>query len=504
VSNSLGVLFVTPEAHPLVKTGGLGDVGGGLPPALQSIGVDARLLLPAYPGLIEASRAEPVGPPFPVLPQLQMGPVRLFRGLLPRDHTPAYLVGCPLLYERGGGPYVDESGKDWPDNALRFGLLSRVAALFGTGKGLTDWRPHIIHCNDWQTGLIPAYLAQAAGNRVRTVLTIHNMAFQGNFPPELIPELDLPWSMYKPDGIEFYGRLSFLKAGLFYADHLTTVSPTYAAEIQTSEFGYGMEGLLATRKNRLTGILNGVDNIGWNPETDAHLPAHYSSGDFAGKAANKRALQERLGLPVEPDTPVLGIVSRLTYQKGTDLVLDIAGELLKQPLQLVVLGTGQKIYESRLRQLAVAHPSRVGIAIGYDEGLAHLVEAGADIFLMPSRFEPCGLNQMYSMLYGTPPVVHAVGGLADSVVDATPASLADGTATGFLFHGANPAEVLAVVMRALLLYGNGQAWHKLQVNGMKRDFSWKCSARKYLEIYQTLLAGDELTTTPSAPSRGAG
>ncbi len=484
MSNDLRVLFVTPEAHPLIKTGGLGDVGGALPSALREAGVDARLLLPAYPGLIETVDAQPLGTPLLVL--ADMLEVQLFRGLMPDGNTPVYLIDAPSLYHRSG-PYVDETGKDWADNAFRFAVLSRAAAMFGTNAELFDWEPQITHCNDWQTGLTPAYLAHTPGNRMRTLITVHNMAFQGNFPPRLLTHLDLPKSSFGMQGLEFHGQFSFLKAGLYYADHITAVSPTYAEEIQTSEFGYGLEGLLAQRSDQLSGILNGVDTAHWNPKNDPFLTAAYSSTNMQGKAANKLTLQQRFGLEPNPDVPLLGIVSRLTRQKGIDLVLAIADQLLAQPVQLAVLGSGDNTFESELQCLPREQPGRVGIHIGYDEELAHLVEAGADIFLMPSRFEPCGLNQMYSMLYGTPPVVRHTGGLADSVVDATPSTLADGTATGFVFTGANEAELLACVLRALILFQDRKTWRKLQTTGMQRDFSWAQSAAQYLALYQSLL-----------------
>ena len=332
----LRILFVTPEAHPLIKTGGLGDVGGALPPALREIGPDVRLLLPAYPGLVEKTGAEPLGGPLQVLRDIL--PVRLFQGLMPDTGTPVYLVDAPSLYHRSG-PYVDENGKDWPDNVLRFGLLSRIASMFGLEGGAFGWEPQLIHSNDWQTGLTPAYLAHASGTRARSLISIHNMAFQGNFPARVLRQLDLPRSSFRVQGLEFHGKLSFLKAGLYYADHITTVSPTYAREIQTAAFGYGLQGLLSLRRQQLTGILNGVDTVHWNPASDSLLPARFSSGKLQGKSANKQSLQERFGLQPDPKVPVLGVVSRLTRQKGIDLVLGVADQLLAEPVQLVILGS---------------------------------------------------------------------------------------------------------------------------------------------------------------------
>lgn len=481
---SLQVLYVTAEAEPLAKTGGLGEVGGALPPALRRLGVDVRLLIPAYPGVIAQIQGKPVGPALLPLPGVQE-PVQLVLGAL-TDGTPVYALDCPLLYNRAGSPYTDENGSDWPDNPLRFAVLSKVAALFGSTAGLAGWTADILHCNDWHTGLAPAYLLHDPKAWARSLICIHNLAFQGNYSPRLLSELGLPASCFIPDGVEFYGQLSFLKAGLYYADYLTTVSPGYAREIQTPEYGFQMEGLLTYRRKRLLGILNGIDTRQWDPQTDPYLAAHYSAHKLVGKAVNKQLLQERLGLKTEAGAPLLGMISRLTHQKGVDLVLDIAETLLEQPLQLVLLGSGDKHYEIEWRRFARDYPGRVSVTIDYDPALAHQIEAGADIFLMPSRFEPCGLNQMYSLRYGTPPVVHRTGGLADAVVDTTPATLASGTATGFLFDNPNPPELLACLLRALLLYGDQKTWQRLQQHGMQQSFGWDASAARYLQLYQTL------------------
>ncbi len=485
VAAPLRVLYAASEAYPLIKTGGLADVGGALPTALRHVGVDARLLLPAYPGVIDTIQGAPVGGPFPILPGI--APVQLIQGVMPGGETPVYAVACAPLYERLGGPYTDPDGHDWADNVLRFGVLSRVAAAIGTRTSPAGWFPDIVHCNDWQTGLTPAYLAYAPDALARSVISVHNLAFQGNFPPYTLGLLELPPASFSLFGLEFHGYLSFLKAGLYYADRITTVSPTYAQEIQTAAFAYGMEGVLTERSSRLTGILNGIDTAQWDPAADTCLPAPYSARKLTGKAADKRALQQRLGLNTDPETPILGMVSRMTWQKGVDLVLDIVPDLMEQPVQLAILGSGDRGYEARWRELAAQMPGRIGVQIGYDERLAHLIEGGADIFLMPSRFEPCGLNQMYSMRYGTPPAVRRTGGLADSVVDTTPKTLADGTATGFVFDGANTREFIACLLRALLLQGQTAAWRKVQRNGMSLDFSWEHSARQYLDIYRQLV-----------------
>jgi starch synthase len=487
--HQMRVLFATAEAHPLVKTGGLGDVSGALPPALAALGVDVRLLIPAYSGVLEAIDAQPLGAPFQVLTGVP--DVRLQQGTLPGTRVPVYALECPALYARdGGGPYVRRDGHDWPDNPIRFGVLSKVAAMLGTTSSPAGWEPQVVHCNDWPTGLAPAYLAYHPHARSRSLMSIHNMAFQGNYAAELMPTLNLPWSAFAVHGVEFYGQLSFLKAGLYYADHISTVSPTYAKEIQTPEFAYGLQGLLADRAGRLTGILNGIDTSEWNPETDTHLAANYGTKkkSLKDKAYNKLALQERLGLAQNPHVPLLGMVSRLTYQKGVDLVLAVAREPGNQPLQIAVLGSGDKAYEAAWRDLAASAAGRVGIAIGYDEPLAHLIEAGSDMFLMPSRFEPCGLNQMYSMRYGTPPIVRATGGLADSVVDATGTALAERRATGVVFHQPSVGVLRAAIQRTLHLYHAPEAWRRLQLAGMTSDFSWSASAARYVELYRSLVA----------------
>ena len=479
------VLFAASEVHPFVKTGGLADVSGALPPALRRLGVDARILLPAYPGVLEQIAGEPVGQETAVLPETPSA--RLYRGTLPGEETPVYALVCPALYERPGGPYSDADGREWPDNPLRFGMLSRAAALFGRREGLADWSADIVHCNDWQTAIAAAHLAHLPDPRARAVLTVHNIAFQGNFPRDVLPRLALPPSSFGLHGVEFFGRVSFMKAGLVYAHHITAVSPTYAREIQTSAFGCGMEGVVVARKDRLSGVLNGIDTRAWNPGADRYLPRPYGPDRLGDKAASKRALQERLGLEVDPRRPIVGMVTRLTYQKGVDLVLDLLPEILRQPIQIALLGAGDRAFEARWRQAATDLPGRVGVTIGYDEGLGHLIEAGADMFLMPSRFEPCGLNQLYSMRYGTPPIVRRTGGLADSVVDTTLASLDDRTATGFVFDGASAVELLACIHRALITFRDRPTWRSIQRNGMSRDSSWDQSAAEYRAIYGRVL-----------------
>jgi len=480
----LRVLFATPECTPWIKTGGLGDVSAALPRALAAAGLGVRVLLPAYRPVLAAAAHARVVATFPATSHFLAA--RLLEAPLPSG-VPAWLVDCPALYDRGSGPYQDEAtGRDWEDNALRFALLSRVAATLASGSSPLAWRPHVLHCNDWQTGLAPAYLRSAPAPRPATVMCVHNLAFQGLFPPETVAAVELPPASFGVDGLEFHGRMSFLKAGLVYTDAITTVSPTYAREIQGEPLGFGLQGLLAARSERVHGILNGIDIDVWNPAGDPLIARTYDAGHLEAKGENKRALQQRVGLPRVPGVPLLGFVGRLTEQKGADLVAELAPRLAALPAQLALLGAGDRALESALRKVATAHPRGIAVEIGFDEPLAHLIEAGADAFLMPSRFEPCGLNQMYSQRYGTPPIARATGGLCDSIVDCTPGALADRTATGFLFGEATAQALLAAIGRAIAVYQDAPTWRALARNGMARDFSWDASAREYARLYSAL------------------
>jgi len=481
----MNILFVTSEIHPLIKTGGLADVSGSLPPALRKLGVDVRVLVPGYPSVLEKLHYPGVLAELPAPPG-SSGPAHLLSATLPDCDLPLLVLDCPALYDRPGGPYLGPDYQDWPDNALRFGFLSQIGAMLARPDTPLDWRPDIVHCNDWQSALIPALLHFFHVPDVKSMVSIHNLAFQGNFEASWIPRLGLPASSYQIDGVEFYGHFSFLKAGLFYADRITTVSRTYAEEIQTPQFGCGMEGLLETRRNDLVGIVNGIDD-NWDPKTDRHLKQNYDKRTLAKKAANKQALQQELKLETKAGTPLLGLVSRLTHQKGIDLVLDCAEELLQEDVQLVILGKGDALLEQQLLDLARDRHAQVSFTAGYDESLAHRITAGCDIFLMPSRFEPCGLNQMYAMAYGTPPVVRRTGGLADTVTDSDDATLWDDSATGFMFDQPEPAELLRTLRRALSLYHDHKTWKAIQSNGMQRDFSWQHAAEQYLEVYRSLL-----------------
>ena len=454
------VLFVTPECAPLTKTGGLGDVSAALPAALRALGHDVRILVPGYRAVLEG-----------LLQLRPTGTLELlgFKASVLEARN-FFVLDCAELYRRDGGPYQDASGNDWPDNPLRFGLLARAAALVAR-----DWQADILHCNDWPTGLSPVYLS----GKARSVMTVHNLAFQGNFDALWVQRLGLPVESFTMEGAEFHGQLSFLKAGLAYADAITTVSPTYAREIQGAELGCGMDGLLRHRAAALTGILNGIDTDIWDPGRDEKIKERYGASSLEKKLVNKTELQRLLGLEVRADVPLFGVVSRLTYQKGTDLVAAVAEALVAIPAQLAVLGAGNRDQEETLSHLKTRFPGKIGLQIGFDEGLAHRIEAGADFFLMPSRYEPCGLNQMYSQRYGTPPVARATGGLADTIADGE---------TGLLFERADPGALLEAVRRAATLWRDEPRRLAMQRAGMARDFGWARSARRYSELYARLAA----------------
>lgn len=477
------ILFATSEVAPLIKTGGLADVSAALPAALRAIGVDVRVLVPGYSQVMAQLAQYKLEAAFNNLPGLPAA--RLLSGIMP-NKVPLFVLDCPGLYQREGGPYQDAAGQDWADNAQRFGLLSRVAAVLGSNASPLGWRPDLVHCNDWQTGLTPAYLHFAPG-AAPSIITIHNLAFQGIFAATMVQTLHLPNSSFSINGVEYHGNMSFLKAALFYADHITTVSPNYAKEIQQEPLGFGLQGLLTARNDDLTGILNGIDTGEWDPASDKYLARQYSSANMAGKAANKEALQSRLGLNPEPEMALLGVVSRFTEQKGVDLLLEIAPLLTELPVQLAMLGSGAAELQKSARNLSHLYPGKIGVHIGFSEEISHLIEAGADIFVMPSRFEPCGLNQFYSQRYGTPPIVHATGGLADSVVDCSAETLKDGTASGFMFSGMTADNLIAAIRRAVALYHDQDKWNALCKNCMSKDFGWENSAKAYRAVYLKVL-----------------
>jgi starch synthase len=401
-------------------------------------------------------------------------------------------VDCPPLFRRGG-LYQDSSGKDWPDNALRFAVFSHAAAHLATWS--EAWQPTIVHCHDWHTGLVPLLIANQGRSLPATVFTIHNMAFQGNFPANVFDGLGLPRASFTPDGLEFYGNVSFLKSGIRYADRLTTVSPTYAREIQTPEFGFGLEGLLRARSDDLVGIVNGIDADLWNPRTDDRISCPYSDDDVSGKFGCKADLQQQLGLTVDPTLPVLASASRLTSQKMADVLLSVLPDVLnREPrIQFAVLGQGDSALEHGFRELAAGFPGRIAVDIGYSETAAHRLHAGADILVHGSRFEPCGLTQLYAMRYGTVPVVRRTGGLADTVVDADEQTIGDGTSTGIAFEDATEGDLVGGLGRSLELYGDRKVWTRIQRRGMCTDFSWRRSAIAYVELYRSLLPEAERT-----------
>jgi starch synthase len=478
------VLHAAAEIYPWVKTGGLGDVIAALPPALAAEGAETRLVLPGFTALLDAFEPSEVARlPTPFAAER----VRLVLAQLPQSGVAAYLVDHPAFYDRLGGPYQAADGSEWPDNHRRFALLGWAAAALAQGAD-PRWRPDILHCHDWHTGLAPAYL-RAAEAAIPSVFTVHNLAYQGFFPAATFGDLALPASFFSIDGIEFYGGISFLKSGLFYADRLTTVSPTYAREIQTPAFGMNLDGLLRARADVLTGILNGVDPAIWSPEKDALLPRRYGVRNAAaGKAAAKAELARRFGL-AEGNAPLFGAITRLTWQKGFDLVLAALPGLIAAGARFVLLGSGDAALEAGFRGAAQGDPGRVGVDIGYDEALSHLMIAGCDALLVPSRFEPCGLTQLYALRYGALPIVRRTGGLADTVVDADAVTLADGGATGFAFDAVTPEGLLSAVRRAVELHGDGASWRRIVRHAMTRDFSWAAAARQYLALYRELAAG---------------
>jgi starch synthase len=475
------VLFATSEVFPLVKTGGLADVSASLPEALCRLEYDVQILLPGYPDAIKAARK--AGSRRKSRFQIGQYSVSLWQTRLPGTAVTLWLVDCPPLFDRPGNPYKNEEGKDWWDNAHRFELFARVGAMMAMGEAGLTWKPDLVHCNDWQTGLIPVFL-ESYQDRPGTVFTIHNLAYQGIFSHETFRALGLPDSLWRLDQLEFYGQLSFIKGGLVFGDRITTVSHGYAREIQTQQFGCGLDGLLRHRRGALSGILNGIDTRVWNPEEDPELAFHYGRDHLKNKTQCQARLQQELGLEVNGG-PLLGFIGRLVEQKGVDWLIEVMPELLEQGCQFVILGSGEARYEEPLKLLARQWPEQMSLTLGYDEGLSHRITGGCDLFLMPSRFEPCGLNQMYSLRYGTVPVVHAVGGLSDTVHD--PQEVGIDTANGFRFSEASTSGLLEAVTRALAYFRKRKQWRRLLQNGMAADYSWKHRAREYGDLYQTIL-----------------
>jgi len=481
------ILIVASECVPLVKTGGLGDVVGALSGALARGGVEAAVALPAYGSVLDKFRVDDTGIELAVSLDGRRVPGTVLKTNV-ENGAAVYLIRNDAYFARPG-LYGTPQG-DYPDNAERFVFFGKAALELAAATGPWD----VLHCHDWQSALAPVLIkAGAAKAAAKTILTIHNLAHQGLFPYAEWPLLGLEPGYFTPKYLEFYGKINFLKGGILFADALTTVSRKYAEEILTPEYGSGLEGVLADRKRDLHGILNGVDYREWNPESDKFVKKNYGPGNMAGKAECKHDLQQLYNLPQRPSTPLLGIVSRLADQKGIDLLLDVVDQLLGMDLQLVVLGAGDQRYQDLISALPSAHPKRVGVTIGFDNALAHKIEAGADIFLMPSRYEPCGLNQIYSLKYGTVPVVRATGGLDDTIEDFDPLS---GKGNGFKFADYSGAAFLSAIKRALAVYISKKAWKQIIANGMAADFSWERSAADYLQLYRQVTSTRSSTSQP--------
>ena len=494
------ILHAAAEIFPLLKTGGLADVVGALPAVLQSKGADVRLVLPGIPairdGVLEQQAIARVGPAFGA------AQLTIRRGRMPDSGLCTYVVDAPWLFDRPGNPYLGPDGLEWRDNYRRFAAFGWAAAHLAFGEFDPSWRADILHSHDWHPGLAPAYLHAHPARGVRTVFTIHNLAYQGRLPLDEFRELALPASLLSSEGLEFHGYGNFMKSGLVFADCLTTVSPRYAREICTPEFGAGLDGVLSARRTRLRGILNGVDYRLWDPANDPHLPANYSRDDLAGKARCKAALQAASGLTVDARATLFAVVSRLTDQKGTDLLLAAVPALLRRGGQLIVLGTGERCLEEGLAAVARANPASAWVQLNYDEAMAHRMIAAADVILVPSRFEPCGLTQMYGLRYGTLPLVRRVGGLADTVTDESAARAEGRPATGFVFDGATPAALEEAISTALSARADPARWLDMMRAAMAQDHSWAVAAGQYLALYEETL-GDAVSVAGGISRRPA-
>jgi starch synthase len=478
----LRVLSIVSEIYPLIKTGGLADVAGALPAALAREDVEIRTLVPGYPAVFaKLERAEPVY----YYPHLFGGPANILAGRA--GGLEVFVLEAGHLFDRPGNPYLGPNGQDWPDNALRFAALARVGADIAKGTA-TSFLPDVAHCHDWQSALTPAYLYYDGGPHPGCVLTIHNLAFQGHYPATTLAALGLPPYAMSIDGVEYFGGVGYLKAGLQFADRITTVSPTYAREILTPEFGMSLGGLLRRRADVVSGIVNGIDDEVWNPATDPNLAQTYSAMRLDQRDANRVALQRRLELNIDASGPLFGVVSRLTHQKGLDLLLAALPQLLNAGGQLALLGAGETSLEEGFAAATVNHRGRVGAFFGYDEGLAHQVQAGVDFLLVPSRFEPCGLTQLCALRYGAVPIVARVGGLADTIVDANEAAITAGVATGLQFYPPEPGEIAYALSRAFALHEDPGAMRRLRLNGMRADVSWRGPGKRYAALYRELAA----------------
>ena len=479
MANPTRILFAGSECFPLIKTGGLADVMGALPPALSDRGLEVFTLLPGFPTVkAGVKRAKKVG----ALPDIAGVPVEILKGKSSTGQT-ILVADAPHLFDIDGNPYLDANGKDRADNGIRYAAFSEIAAKVAVGEAF-KWRADVVHAHDWQAGLVAAYLSLMDGPKPKTVFTIHNLAFQGQFPKSLMSKVGLPSTMFHQDGVEFWNKVSFLKAGIVYSDVVTTVSPTYAREIQTEEGGMGLGGLLKKLNHKLHGIANGIDTDVWNPETDSAIAKPYSAKSTAGKKTAKKSLLQQFGLSTKAKGPLFGVISRLTEQKGLDLVAAALPHIVGNDAQLVLLGSGDTSIETLFQDASQKHPDHVGTFIGYDEKLAHQVQAGTDVILVPSRFEPCGLTQLCAMRYGSVPLVARVGGLADTVIDASAAALKHKQGTGIQFSPAGFDPFIAGLDRALQLYQNKKTWVQIRRNGMREDVSWALPAAAYHALYQ--------------------
>jgi len=476
----MNLLFVASECAPFVKTGGLADVIGAVPKTLASMGVRVKIMLPAYPALAGIMAQ---GKTVLKLENLHGGPARVVAASA--GGLALLLLDAPHLYDRPGAIYAGPDGQDWSDNHLRFGALAQVAAEVAI-EGVDGWKPDIVNAHDWQAGLLPAFLRQSVKPVPPAVLTIHNIAFQGVFGAETLGPLGLSDDLFTPEGMEYWGKLSFLKAGIAFSDKITTVSPTYARELLLPEFGMGLEGILQARRGDLSGILNGIDLDIWNPETDTDLPRPFSARALKRKAASKAAVESRFDLTPKPDAPLFCVVSRLTEQKGLDLLLEVLPGLVGRGARLAVLGNGEKALEAGFIAAAHRFKGAVGTIIGYDESLSHLMQGGCDAILIPSRFEPCGLTQLYGLRYGTLPVVARTGGLADTVIDANDAALVAGCATGVQFAPVTAAALDQAISRICDLYAQPKLWAAMQRRAMRHPVGWAQSAQAYLDLYTSL------------------
>lgn len=485
------ILIVSSEVVPFAKTGGLADVAGALPIALSHEGHDVRVVMPLY-SCVDTAKYNllPIMGDIVVRVGGKNYVAQIRKTLFPDTNVPVYFVDNPKFFDREA--LYGVGSEDYPDNAIRFAFFCK--AVVWLLKGL-DWIPDVIQCNDWQTALLPVYLStqpdmrnDAALAKTRVLFTIHNLAYQGLFPASEASKVDVGPDLFHPAGLEFYGKLNLMKGGILFSDEISTVSKRYAQEIQTPEYGAGLDGVLTSVRDHLVGILNGIDYSIWNPETDKLIPHCYSPDNIKGKAACKAELQKEAGLKQDPDVPLIGIISRLDKQKGFDLITDSFDTIMATGAQVVLLGTGAQEYHKLFSKLAKAHPKQFAVQLKFDNGLAHRIEAGSDIFLMPSRYEPCGLNQLYSLKYGTIPVVRKTGGLADSITDATPEKIASGEGTGFVFEKYTSRNMLQALQRALKVFANKPEWHKLMHNAMTKDYSWDASARQYEQLMEQMAA----------------